>query len=278
MRGKGARWVATVGVLACLLLVGPAAPDGSRFGRPLPADAAGAIVPGRVMTWNLCNPCGASNVDRASEIATHAPQVIGFQEACTGDVARIRDYLEGLYGLRYHVEYGPVLRNWGRCGGLPWRADGFGNALLSATPMTDRSAVEYPDGGSEDRGYLAVTTTVGDRRVRVFNTHLAQRRQEGVRSGQTAVLAAAVAPYRRAVVLGDFNARPDSAELTGIWALASDSDPACRPPSSEGCEPTTDWRAKFDYVFLRGLTAAGHRVVLSPHSDHDLVEAQVAAG
>ncbi|MEU3557396.1 endonuclease/exonuclease/phosphatase family protein [Streptomyces fragilis] len=261
--------------LAVLLLLGPSAPGGDLFARPLPADAARAVVPHRVMTWNLCNPCGAPDVDRAREIALYAPQVVGLQEACVSDVERIRDYLRRYYGLVYHAAYGPVLHHRGRCGGTPWNPGGFGQAVLSAAPMTDRVAVEYPEGGSEDRGYLAVTTTVDGRSVRVLTTHLAQRRQKSVRARQADVLAAEIARYDRAVVLGDFNARPAAPELAPVWSVAADADSRCRPSSLAGCPTTTDWLARFDYVFLRGVTALGQRVQPTAHSDHDLLYADL---
>ncbi|MCB5163751.1 endonuclease/exonuclease/phosphatase family protein [Streptomyces bambusae] len=276
--GRGMRWLAAAVVVAGVALVGPSAPEGERHDRPLPAGAAGEIVPNRVMTWNICNPCGKSNVDRAAEIATYAPQVVGLQEACVRDVEKIRYYLKSLYGLTYHVEYAPVLRNWGRCGGVPWHPGGYGQALLSAAPMTDVVTAEYPDGGSEDRGYMAVTTTVDGRPVRVFNTHLAQRRQELVRAAQARVLTPLVAEYERAIVLGDFNAVPYAPELAGMWTLATDADPACRPAETGRCAPTTDWELKFDYVFLRRVAATAHRVVPTPYSDHHLVYADVAVG
>ncbi len=269
--GRGMRLLAGAMTVACVVLVGPSAPSSALFGRSLPADAVRDVVANRVMTWNLCNPCDESNVDRAAEIATYAPQIIGLQEACARDVRRIRSFLERLYGLVYHVEYGTVLRNWGRCGGAPWSPGAFGQAILSATPMTDRVNVEYPDGGSEDRGYMAVTTMVGGRPVRVFNTHLAQRRQEAVRADQTGVLAAAVARHDRAIVLGDFNAVPDAPELAPIWALATDTDAQCHPSPASSCEPTTDWNSKFDYVFLRGIVPLRHRVQPTPYSDHHLL-------
>ncbi|MFE6595234.1 endonuclease/exonuclease/phosphatase family protein [Streptomyces sp. NPDC057781] len=270
------RWLlAGAMTVVCVLLVGPSAPGGALFVRSLPVDAVGDVVPNRVMTWNICNPCEVGNVDRAAEIATYAPQVIGLQEACVRDVERIRDHLESLYGLVYHVEYGMVLQHRGRCGGVPWNPGGFGQAILSAAPMTDRVHVEYPDGGSEDRGYMAVTTLVGGQPVRVFNTHLAQRRQEAVRADQAGVLAAEVARHDRAVVLGDFNAVPDAPELAPMWALAADTDPQCRPSPAGSCEPTTDWQSKFDYVFLRGLTPLEHRVRPTQYSDHHLLHTDV---
>lgn len=266
---------AAILALVCVALVGRGAPGDDLSGRSLPADAVRDVVPNRVMTWNLCNPCDTDNADRAAQIAAYAPQVVGLQEACVRDVEKIRDHLENLYGLVYHVEYGTVLRNWGRCGGMLWSPGAYGQAVLSAAPMTDRVDVEYPDGGSEDRGYMAVTTTVGGRSVRVFNTHLAERRQEAVRAEQAAVLAAEVARHDRAIVLGDFNAVPDAPELGRMWALAADADPRCRPSAAGTCEPTTDWHSKFDYVFLRGIAPLAHRVRPTPYSDHHLFQADL---
>ncbi|WP_190034804.1 endonuclease/exonuclease/phosphatase family protein [Streptomyces fructofermentans] len=262
----------------CVVLIGPSTPGGALVAEPLPPGAAEDVIPNRVMTWNICNPCGRSGHDLglAAEIATYAPQVVGLQEACARDVDRVRDHLEALYGLVYRVEYGMVQQNWSRCGGLPWSPGAFGQAILSAAPMTDRVNVEYPDGGSEDRGYMAVTTTVGGRSVRVFNTHLAERRQEPVRARQIGVLAAEVARHDRAIVLGDFNAVPDSQELAGMWALAADTDPRCRPLAAGACEPTTEWQSKFDYVFLRGITPLTHRVRPSPHSDHYMLHTDLS--
>ncbi|MEV0523473.1 endonuclease/exonuclease/phosphatase family protein [Streptomyces sp. NPDC050439] len=275
---RSTRLLAGAMTLACLVLIGPSAPNYALFGESRPVDAVRDVVPNRVMTWNICNPCEESDVDRAAEIASYAPQVIGLQEACVGDVQRIRDYLEYLHGLVYHVEYGSVLSSWGRCGGVPWSPGGFGQALLSAAPMTDRVNVEYPDGGSEDRGYMAVTTTVGGRSVRVFNTHLAQRQQEEVRADQVGVLATAVARHDRAIVLGDFNAVPEAPELSRIWDLAADTDEQCRPSAAGTCKPTTDWLSKFDYVFLRGIAPLRHRVHLTSYSDHNLLHTDVDLG
>ncbi|MGW0904398.1 endonuclease/exonuclease/phosphatase family protein [Streptomyces sp. NPDC002853] len=272
------RLLAGAMTLACMVLIGPSAPSDALFGGSRPVEAVRDVVPNRVMTWNICNPCEESDVDRAAEIASYAPQVIGLQEACVGDVQRIRDYLEYLHGLVYHVEYGSVLSSWGRCGGVPWSPGGFGQAVLSAAPMTDRVNEEYPDGGSEDRGYMAVTTTVGGRSVRVFNTHLAQRQQEEVRADQVGVLATAVARHDRAIVLGDFNAVPQAPELSRIWDLAADTDEQCRPVSAGTCKPTTDWLSKFDYVFLRGIAPLRHRVHLTSYSDHNLLHTDVDPG
>ncbi|MEU6304363.1 endonuclease/exonuclease/phosphatase family protein [Streptomyces chartreusis] len=269
--GRGSGLLAGAVVVAFIVLVGPSTPSGGLFGGSPPADAVRDAVPNRVMTWNICNPCDVSNEDRAADIATYAPQVIGMQETCVRDVEKIRNHLQRRYGLVYHVEYGTVLQSWGRCGGVPWNPGGFGQAILSIAPMKDHVSVEYPDGGSEDRGYMAVTTTVGGKSTRVFNTHLAHRRQEEFRAEQIGVLTAEVRKYDRAIVLGDFNAVPESAELTKMWALASDADPECGPSATGVCEVTTDWQSKFDYVFLRGFVPLEQHVNPTENSDHHLV-------
>jgi endonuclease/exonuclease/phosphatase family metal-dependent hydrolase len=282
--GAGRRKAVVVAALAAvcaLLVIRGSGPGGEPVAKPaLPRDAPREIVANRVMTWNLCNPCGDGlefNTGRAADIARAAPQVVGMQEACVRDVEQIRDQLERLYGLKYHVAYGSVLHNWGRCGGLPWSPGGFGQAVLSAAPITERRLVKYPDGGSEARGYLMLTTEVAGRPTRVIDTHLAQRLQADVRARQVAVLAREVARHDRLVVLGDFNATPEAAELAPMWRLAKDADPGCGPASAAGrCTATTDWHLKFDYVFLRGIGAAGQRVRPSGFSDHHAVYADLA--
>lgn len=275
MRARGTWWLVGAVVAVWIVVSGPGLPHGGSSAGSQPRVSGRHAVPDRVMTWNVCNPCGSGDFDLASEIARSAPQVIGLQESCTGQVERIRSALKNRYGLDYHVEYGTVLRSWGRCGGAPWKPGGYGEAILSAAPMTDAVAVEYPDGGSEDRGYMAVTTTVGGRPVRVFNTHLAERRQEPVRAKQVDVLAEAVARHTPAIVLGDFNAVPYAAELHALWPLVKDADPRCRPSSSEGCGTTTDWHSTFDYVFLRGVEARDHHVRPSAYSDHHMLYADL---
>ncbi|ALV38137.1 endonuclease/exonuclease/phosphatase family protein [Streptomyces sp. CdTB01] len=276
VQGKSALLLVGAVVAVWMVAVGPRFPGGASSAESQPQATDHDAVPNRVMTWNICNPCKSGETDLAAEIAALAPQVIGLQESCTGEVERIRNYLKSRHGLDYHVEYGTVLRSWGRCGGAPWKPGGYGEAILSAAPMTDAVAVEYPDGGSEDRGYMAVTTKVGGRQVRVFNTHLAERRQESVRAEQVDVLAKAVARHHSAIVMGDFNAVPYASELGPMWRLATDTDPKCRPSSAEGCKPTTDWQSKFDYIFLRGVDARGHHVRPSAYSDHHMLYTDLA--
>jgi endonuclease/exonuclease/phosphatase family metal-dependent hydrolase len=63
---------------------------------------------------------------------------------------------------------------------------------------------------------------VGERRIRMLNTHLDTQRES--RSAQLAALVAAVgAGSQPAILLGDFNAEPDAEEMAPLFALLTDA-------------------------------------------------------
>ncbi|NGN65550.1 endonuclease/exonuclease/phosphatase family protein [Streptomyces sp. A7024] len=239
-----------------------------------------AAFANRVATFNVCNPCDQLTKAEviAAEIATYRPQVIGLQEICVRQSARVRDILRSGYGLRYHLQHGSVVEHLGRCGGTPWDPGNFGNAVLSAAPISSPVVQKYPRGGSEPRGYVAVTTSVAGRQVRVFTTHLAEAAQAAVRAEQVRFLADRARQHPGAIVLGDLNATPDAPELTPLWNGFRDADPACEPPGSGGCQATHPGvRKKFDYVFLdRGRYTPRGVGVHDTYSDHSLVHADLS--
>ncbi|MEU3739999.1 endonuclease/exonuclease/phosphatase family protein [Streptomyces sp. NPDC032198] len=237
----------------------------------------------RVATFNVFNPSDQLEKPQiiAAEVAKYRPQVIAFQEICVSQTNRVREILEEDYGLTYHVQHGSVLRNWTRCGGTPWNPGAFGNAILSAAPISNAENHIYRAGGSENRGYVAVDTTVAGKPVRVFATHLAQGPQGSVRRQQVSELLENVLAYNDTIVLGDFNSEPTT-EVAPMFTWFRDADPECtatqnRPP----CQPTADarpYRKKFDYILLRNgsFTAPGVGVH-DNYSDHDLVHADLTA-
>ncbi|NUH39743.1 endonuclease/exonuclease/phosphatase family protein [Streptomyces samsunensis] len=268
---------------AVLASTGPAgAAPGPVNAAPVPANAASgpvsstrAPVVNRVMSWNL--HAGGEDVSaQAREVARLRPQVIGFQEACRADVKEIQSQLKRM-GLTYYVAYGTVRGDRWNCG--LWGGNAFGQAVLSATPIVERGNQLYSQGGTEERGYMWVRTMVNGKATWVYNTHLAQAGQRTERARQVAELTRATRSRARAVILGDFNAEPQYAELGGMWSSRfRDADPDCgRAENYPACAPTADAnprRKKFDYIWLRGITApGGNTVVGSPHSDHDMVYA-----
>lgn len=242
----------------------------------VPQQVAGTFS-NRVATFNVKNPSDPSPAVIAAEVAKHRPQVVGFQEICVRQTNDVRKILEKDHGLKYYVQHGSVLEHMWRCGGTPWDPGNYGNAILSASPMSDPIVEEYGAGGSEDRGYVAVTTEVAGVSVRVFNTHLAQGDQNTVRENQARHLASKASLHGRAIVLGDFNATPDAGELQPMWSVFRDADPNCAPPANSNCKVTHPGaNKKFDYIFLsKGYTPRGVESY-DNYSDHNFVYADLS--
>jgi endonuclease/exonuclease/phosphatase family metal-dependent hydrolase len=105
----------------------------------------------------------------------------------------------------------------------------YGNALLSRLPIRDTTVHRLP-GDGEPRSALRVEVDVGGRRLWVITTHLTTQSAEA-RAAQAKTLARLHDGPGKAVILGDFNARPDAPELAVLrhrfadaWELARDRD------------------------------------------------------
>lgn len=239
-------------------------------------------VPGRVASWNLDGAAGRHEArEQAAEIAKYRPSVLGLQEGCAVQVAEIARRLKADHGLAYHVAYGTVSREHPKCGGEESgtgeaRSGAYGQAVLSAAPLRDTASRVYREGGEEPRGYLAVTTRVGGRNLRVFDTQLAAEGHEvNVRTAQVDALEREARDYQRAVVLGDFNAPQNATEIAPMWNTFADADPHCGLQWDARCRKTA--RGKSDYVFLRrgAYRPSGLAVHRTPHSGHALVHADL---
>jgi endonuclease/exonuclease/phosphatase family metal-dependent hydrolase len=266
--------LAAIAMALGLLL--PSAP--ARAAAPAPAAAA---FNNRVATFNVCNPCRGSQIGGPSEhlnrierqILTYRPQVIALEEICVNE-ARIVQANLALAGLAYHAIELKASNRIDRC--YPYGL-GYGIALFSAAPLTNQAKQLYTVGGSEPRGYIAADTTVGGRSVRIFATHLAEKKQADVRRQEVQELLQTVLAYPQVIVLGDFNAEPTAPELAPMWTWFKDADPNCGPTQNlPPCKATADaaaHRKKFDYVWLRkkGAFTASNNGVHGNFSDHDLV-------
>ncbi|MFD5437063.1 endonuclease/exonuclease/phosphatase family protein [Kitasatospora sp. NPDC127067] len=257
---------------------GAGAGAGSPASPLVPVRQGAGAVTDRVMTWNLYAPGAGEPENYAAEIAKYRPQVLGVQEGCKHSVERTVKILADKYGLKYQVAYGTARHDPFNCGAFGENA--YGQAILSAAPIAQAGNQLYTSGGSEDRAFMWVTTTVGGKQVRIYNTHLAEGRQSAVRAAQVRQLAATLAGKQRVIVLGDFNTQPDSPEMAPLWSVGlTDADPKCGWRSTAGCKPTADAgppRKKFDYILLSGVKSTGATVVDSVHSDHDVVYAALS--
>ncbi|MPY89445.1 MAG: metal-dependent hydrolase [Luteitalea sp.] len=102
----------------------------------------------------------------------------------------------------------------------------FGTAILSAYPIVDCRNTLLPRPIGEQRGLLEALIDVEGTLVRVFTTHLDTRLES--RSEQIPALIELIGmPPEPVILLGDFNARPEAAEMAplfdhfdDVWLLA----------------------------------------------------------
>jgi endonuclease/exonuclease/phosphatase family metal-dependent hydrolase len=198
-------------------------------------------------------------------LRTLAPDVIGLQE-----VLRFPGFDQAKLvseGFGYEIVWGRAAENHG----FP-----LGNAILSRWPIVRSEVIPLPNGGSdEDRSLLFAELDAPFGKVPFFCTHLNWKFHHGhIRCLQVKAVADAVmrlAPMGAfpPVVVGDFNAEPDSDEmrfmrgLTGLggpcvyladaFHVAGDGSPGVTfSKRNPFAEVVREPERRIDYVFVRG--------------------------
>lgn len=176
-----------------------------------------------LLTLNLWHDAGPWS-DRAKRIREWIdrldPDLIGFQEALSGD--GVDQAAELLSGRAYQLDFAMATPRW-----LD-REVAFGNAVASRWPITERAVLDLPSSGDgETRTALSVSVAAPFGPVSLTCTHLNWRFHHGqVRERQVLALAEWVRARRPRegfppLVVGDFNAEPDSAEIRFFSGLQS---------------------------------------------------------
>ena len=153
------------------------------------------------------------------------PDLIGFQEALEGE--GVDQAAELMAGRDYHLDFAMATPRW------LGRDIAFGNAVASRWPLRDRAVLDLPSSGDgETRTALSVVAEAPFGPVSFTCTHLNWRFHHGnVRERQVLALAERVWARRPEggcppILVGDFNAAPEAAEirfLSGIQSLAGRS-------------------------------------------------------
>ena len=248
-------------------------------------------MPFRVLTLNLWHDMGPWPA-RAARIREWLdrldPDVVGFQEALrTPDFDQVALLLEHRLPHR-DFACAAVLKRDGR------EAE-FGNAIASRWPISGRAASALPDRGDhETRAVLHCDVDAPFGRLAFTCTHLHWRFHHGeVRCRQVAEIARQVVARRPKggfppVLVGDFNAEPDSDEirfLTGghpldgksvyfhdAWRVAGRGDRAPLEPPGCTWSNRNPWarlalepNRRIDYVFTGYPLASGLGLVERCH-------------
>lgn len=149
-----------------------------------------------------------------------APDLIGFQEALRApDLDQVAALLAG---MPYEIDFVRASSFWAR------EHTDFGNAVASRWPIRDRETLQLPNAGDgETRAALSITVDAPVGPVSFTVSHLNWKLHHGwVRERQVVALCA-FARRRRPrdgfppILVGDFNAEPDSAEIRYVLGLQS---------------------------------------------------------
>lgn len=180
-------------------------------------------MPVSVLTLNLWHDLGPwpARAKRIREwIDRLDPDLIGFQEALRGpEYDQAADLLEG---RGYHLDFARATAFWRD------PALAFGNAVASRWPIREREEIALPSGeDGETRCALSVTIEAPVGPVSLTCTHLNWKFQHGAIRERQVVAVCDLVLRRRprdgfpSILVGDFNAEPDSAEIRYVTGLQS---------------------------------------------------------
>jgi len=176
---------------------------------PQPVEPAGGTRTVKIMTYNLhngFNTDGRLDMEALAQVIEESgADVIGLQEVSRGWVINgsvdMLQWLSQRLGMPYVA--GPTE-------GLLW-----GNAILSRYPILNSENVPLPtDSLLLRRGYTTAEIDIGSDTLQFIDTHLHQIEEDSeIRQEQVPPLIEAWNGAQRSVIVGDFNAEPDSPEM-----------------------------------------------------------------
>jgi endonuclease/exonuclease/phosphatase family metal-dependent hydrolase len=224
-------------------------------------------------------------------VETHKPDIVGLQEVNSG--RRPSDWLNQSkwLGERLNMEwaFGPAEKNVM----YHEKTREYGNALISRFPI-DRLEVRLLPGPSDEpnlntrqpRAVLATILDLGEFQLNVFVTHWGLTIEQRVmQARETAEIAQGWHPENPAILVGDLNALPDSAEIAILReqfgdALATipEEKRYTYPSGAEGTRTPNGWYGAIDYIFtVRGSKPLQAQIIFDETlaSDHNPIMAKV---
>jgi endonuclease/exonuclease/phosphatase family metal-dependent hydrolase len=225
----------------------------------------------RVMSYNIHHGEGLDkkvDLERIAKVILDArADIVGLQEVDRGvERTQRRDLpaeLAKLTGMRVHFE-----------NNFPYQGGEYGNAVLTHFPIKRARNTHYKMlRPGEQRGVLQLVLTVHGRDVLFLNTHIDYRPDDAERllnvEELKAIVAAATEQKLPVILVGDFNALPDSRTianvktfLTDAWELAG-TGPGFTIPVRKPAR-------RIDYIFVSrpGFTPLKMEVLSTEASDH----------
>jgi len=220
-----------------------------------------------LLTYNVHQSFGMDNKLDMEEIASTIlradPDIVGLQEADAGRVPSLSvDQVLWLSRrLNMHSAYGP---SWGST---------YGVAVLSRYPIIQQKSYLLTS-AEQQRSCLETTIDLGGQTLTFFSVHLGLNTQEWQRQLDELLVYTAKAPAPK-VLVGDFNAHPDSHEIARVLEQFEDSF-ALAGTGTGYTSPADAPQETIDYIFVStDITVLSTDVIPSLASDHLPLAARV---
>ena len=215
------------------------------------------------MCWNIWTDGDFDEVCRFLKAAD--ADIIGLEEV-QADVPE-RDVIGFLFKLGYGHVFAPVKKDWGN------RIVSDGPAVFSKHKILKSET--YLLSSTDPRAAARADIQIGGETLHIFGTHLVHSHQKPykVQEEQARKLLSLV-PEESSIVMGDFNAGPDSEAIRILSSRLVNSDSGLTPTWSvypEGCAVCKPEKVsiKLDYIFITSdLEASNFQVEASKASDH----------
>ncbi|MDO8482793.1 MAG: endonuclease/exonuclease/phosphatase family protein [bacterium] len=216
----------------------------------------------KILSWNIW--CDGNFAQIAEFLRSSNADIIGLQEVVPEDTER--DVTGFLTGLGYNHVFSAAMEI---------RSDGIkmGNAIFSKYPIIATKTHILSD--EKRRVAVEADITIGASTLKVFSLHTlhTHQKESDILNLQVENLIS-VLPKDRLVVMGDFNATPDTVPIKRMREVLVDTDPTEAPTWSlypEGCHICRPQKLniRLDYIFVsKDLKTHSPQVGSSKGSDH----------
>lgn len=221
----------------------------------------------KVVSWNIW--FGKHYHDIITYLKTAEADVIGLQEVIQDADGKHNTAENIAKELGYHWKYEETMQV-----DLDGKAVSWGNAVLSKYPITSSKLHELPE-GNDRRTALETAIEIDGKTFTIVSTHLLHTHQKpsGVQEKQAQKILKII-PKERGIVMGDFNATPESNAVQIVSAKLNCTDTQLDPTAFmyiEGCTvcKIDEVILRLDYIFAtKDLKVHSFETGYSKGSDH----------
>jgi endonuclease/exonuclease/phosphatase family metal-dependent hydrolase len=224
----------------------------------------------KILSWNIWVD---GYFDQIAEFLKNTDaDIIALQEVKDSDPKR--DVIKYLDSLGYKCVFAQIEKIWDE------EVHRFGPAIFSKYPIVESKIYELDK--NDSRVAIKADIQIKNKLLHVFSVHLVHtHQQESDEQAQQSLNLLKVLPKDNVIVMGDFNATPDSQAIKNMRTVLVDSDSSNIPTWSvypEGCPGCTsqEINIRLDYIFTsKDLSVKSFKVGDSKGSDHLPISAEI---